>query len=80
MLTVTEIKKLQKAREEKQTPDGTPNLYMHTRNSGAANWVCRTTVAKKRVPLTIGAWPEVGGAEARALTPRIVGLLKLLHL
>ena len=76
MLTMTEIKKLQKAREEKQTPDGTPNLYMHTRNSGAANWVCRTTVAKKRVPLTIGAWPEVGGAEARALTPRIVGLLK----
>ena len=76
MLTVAEIKKLQKAREEKQTPDGTPNLYLHTRNSGAVNWVCRTTVLKKRVPITVGAWPEVSPTEARALTPRIVGLLK----
>jgi len=76
MLTVTEIKKLQRAREEKQTPDGTPNLYLHTRSSGAANWLCRTTVANKRVPLTIGAFPDVSAAQARALTPRLVALLK----
>jgi integrase len=76
MLTVKELEGYVKLKVQKQYPDGTPNLYFHTRLSGKANWLCRITVDGKRVPITIGSWPEVGATKARAITPRIVALVK----
>lgn len=69
-----EIEALVKLKVERQTPDGTANLYLHTRASGSANWLCRTTISGKRVPFTIGGWPDVTAATARAVTPVIVRL------
>lgn len=73
-LTHKAIEALARQKAEKQTPDGTPNLYVHTRASGAVNWLCRTTVAGKRTPFTIGPWPEISASDARAITPVIVRL------
>ncbi|MEN9419341.1 MAG: hypothetical protein RI988_2961 [Pseudomonadota bacterium] len=73
-LTHKAIEALARLKLEKQTPDGTPNLYVHTRSSGTVNWLCRTTIAGKRTPFTIGSWPEVSATEARAITPVIVRL------
>lgn len=70
-----EIEALVRLKVEKQTPDGTPNLYFHTRASGSANWLCRTTIVGKRVPFTIGPWPDVTATAARVVTPVIVRLV-----
>lgn len=61
---------------EKQIPDGTPNLYLHTRDTRKANWLCRVMVNRKRVPITIGSTETLRAPAARAITPRIVTLLK----
>jgi integrase len=74
-LTHKEIEALVRQKVEKQTPDGTPNLYFHTRASGSANWLCRTTIEAKRVVFTLGAWPHLTAASARAATPVIVRLV-----
>ncbi len=79
MLTHKEIASLAKSGVQKQHPDGTPNLYLHTRTSCAANWLCRTTIDGKRVLITIGAWPVISAPKARAITPRIVDLIKEGH-
>ena len=76
MLTVKEIDARVRAGVEKQYPDGTPNLYLHTRTSGAANWLCRTTIDGKRIPITLGRYPTLTAAKARALTPVVLQLLK----
>lgn len=74
-----EIEAIVRLKAEKQTPDGTANLYLHTRASGSANWLCRTTIAGKRVPFTIGSWPDVSATSARAVTPVIVRLVEQGH-
>lgn len=61
--------------KERMVPDGTPNLYLNLRVS-SATWLCRATVDKKRVPITIGQWPEVKATQARGVTPAIIRLLK----
>ncbi len=75
-LTHKQIDALSRLGSDKITPDGTPNLYAHARASGNVNWVIRTSVNKKRVPITVGRWPVVTAAQARAVTPAVVGMLK----
>lgn len=77
--THREIEALARARQDRQVPDGTPNLYLHARASGAVNWLCRTTADGKRIPFTLGRWPDVSAAEARAVTPAIVRLVSHGH-
>jgi len=67
-----EIEALARAKIDRQTPDGTPNLYIHTRSNGAVSWLCRVTVAGRRTSITIGPWPEVAANVARGLAPAIV--------
>lgn len=74
-LTHKQIEALARDPVEKQVPDGTPNLYLHVRASGAMNWLCRITVEGKRVPLTLGRWPSLSGTTARALVPALVRLV-----
>jgi len=76
MLTVKEIEARVRAAVERQHPDGTPNLYLHTRASGTATWLCRTTVSGKRTPITLGVWPTLSAAKARALSPTVTQLLR----
>ncbi|EKX55900.1 site-specific recombinase, phage integrase family protein [Rhodobacter sp. AKP1] len=70
-----EIEALARDPRDRMVADGTPNLYVHVRASGKLNWVCRTTVSGKRVPFTIGPWPDVPATKARAATPVIVRLV-----
>ena len=70
-----EIEALAREKRDRQVADGTPNLYLHTRTSGSVNWLCRTTAGGKRVPFTIGPWPEVSATAARAVAPVIVRLV-----
>lgn len=74
-LTHKQIESFSRNPVEKQVPDGTPNLYLHVRASGSLNWLCRVSVEGKRVPLTIGTWPQVTGPSARAITPALVRLV-----
>ena len=73
-LTHKQIEALARQKVDRQTPDGTPNLYIHTRSTGAVGWLCRVTIEGKRTPFTIGAWPEVPAGLARSLAPVIVRL------
>lgn len=73
-LKYREIEALARQRVDRQTPDGTPNLYVHTRANGAVRWLCRATINGKRTAITIGPWPDVTASAARALAPIIVRL------
>jgi integrase len=76
VLTVEKIKGYLKLKIEKLYPDGTANLYLHTRKSGKGYWEARVTVNGKRVPIRIGPYEEGGLTAVRKITPRIVALVK----
>ena len=76
VLTVEKIKGYLKLKIEKLYPDGTANLYLHTRKSGKGYWEVRVTVGSKRVPITISPYEEGGLTAVRKITPRIVALVK----
>jgi integrase len=59
-----------------QVADGTANLYFDARATSVCAWLCRVSVAAKRVNITIGQWPDVTGAQARAVAPVIVRLIR----
>jgi integrase len=73
-LTYKQIEAFARNPVERQIPDGTPNLYLHVRGSGALNWLCRVTVERKRLVLTVGKWPALSATKARALAPVLVRL------
>lgn len=74
-LTAVQIESYLKLKIEKLYPDGTANLYLHTRKSGKAYWEVRVTVAGKRVPITIRQYEQGGSKAIRVITPRIVALV-----
>lgn len=76
LLTVDEIKGYLKLKIEKLYPDGTANLYLHTRKSGKGYWEARVTVGGKRIPITISPYEEGHLRAIRDITPRIVALVK----
>ena len=74
-LTVAQIESYLKLKIQKLYPDGTANLYLHTRESGKGYWEVRVTVGGKRVPITIGPYEQGGSKAVRSITPRIVALI-----
>ena len=76
MLTVKQIEAMSKAKVDKLSPDGTPNLYVHARASGTINWICRVSTNQSRAMITLGSWPKLSPNRARTLAPMIASLVR----
>lgn len=70
--TIEAIKPDPEKRIEKPDP-GLQGLYLVTQPSGAKSWALRYRFAGKPAKLTLGRWPAMGLAEARAAASEALG-------
>jgi integrase len=72
--TIDAIKPHKTKRQE--LPDGTvTGLYLVVQSSGAKSWAVRYRYAGKPAKLTLGPWPRLGLAEARAAARETLGIV-----
>ena len=62
-LSALEISRLREP--DKYAVGGVTGLYLYVTDTGARSWVLRTTIAKKRRHMGLGAYPSVSLAQAR---------------